>query len=340
MADAAIIVEEARKTYGGKSAKNPKGPKDPEKTQNGRPALDGLDLTVARGTVHGVLGPNGAGKTTLVRILATLLRPDAGRIEVAGHDVVREAYAVRRRIGLLGQHAALDEELGGRQNLELFGRLHHLGARRARARADELLARFDLADTGRKAVRRYSGGMRRRLDLAASLITEPEVLFLDEPTTGLDPRGRAEVWDSVRSLVDGGTTVLLTTQYLEEADQLADRISVVDTGRVIADGTTDELKAATGGDRVDVVLRDAGQLGAAVALLPVPKDRITVDTDRRLLSAPVTDRMAALAGVVRALEEAGIEAEDIALRRPTLDEVFLRLTGRDDRADDRVKETA
>ncbi|MBT3153623.1 ATP-binding cassette domain-containing protein [Streptomyces sp. CHD11] len=321
MSDAAITVEEARKTYGGR--------KD-------GPALDGLDLTVARGTVHAVLGPNGAGKTTLVRILATLLRPDAGRVEVAGHDVVREAYAVRLRIGLLGQHAALDEELGGRQNLELFGRLHHLGARRARARADELLERFELSRTGHKAVKQYSGGMRRRLDLAASLITEPEVLFLDEPTTGLDPRGRAEVWDSVRSLVGGGTTVLLTTQYLEEADQLAHRISLVDVGRVVADGTADELKAALGGDRIDVVLRDAGHLGAAVALLPVPKDAVTVDTDRRLLSAPVADRMAALAGVVRALQDAGIEAEDIALRRPTLDEVFLHLTG----GDDRVKEAA
>ncbi|MBD0424452.1 ATP-binding cassette domain-containing protein [Streptomyces sp. NPDC052309] len=312
MADAAITVEGARKRYGSKNA------------------LDGLDLTVARGTVHGVLGPNGAGKTTLVRVLSTLLRPDAGRIEVAGHDVVTEAYAVRLRIGLLGQHAALDEELGGRQNLEMFGRLHHLGARRARARADELLARFDLTDTGRKPVRQYSGGMRRRLDLAASLITEPEVLFLDEPTTGLDPRGRAEVWDSVRSLVGGGTTVLLTTQYLEEADQLADRISVVDAGRVVADGTADELKAATGGDRIDVVLRDAGQLGAAVALLPLTGVR--VDADRRLLSAPVTDRMTALSGVVRALEEAGVEAEDVALRRPTLDEVFLHLTERAEEA--------
>ncbi|WP_033310271.1 daunorubicin resistance protein DrrA family ABC transporter ATP-binding protein [Streptomyces iakyrus] len=316
MADAAITVEGVEKTYGDKKA------------------LDGLDLTVARGTVHGVLGPNGAGKTTLVRVLSTLLRPDAGRVGVAGHDVVREAYAVRLRIGLLGQHAALDEELGGRQNLELFGRLHHLGARRARARAGELLERFGLADTGRKAVRQYSGGMRRRLDLAASLITEPEVLFLDEPTTGLDPRGRAEVWSSVRSLVGGGTTVLLTTQYLEEADQLADRISVVDAGRVIAEGTADELKAEAGGDRIDVVLRDAGQLGAAVALLPLTG--IGVDADRRLLSAPVSDRMEALSGVVRALHDAGIEAEDVALRRPTLDEVFLHLTG-DDR---RVKETA
>ncbi|MFJ9199199.1 ATP-binding cassette domain-containing protein [Streptomyces flaveolus] len=306
MADAAITVEGARKRYGGKNA------------------LDGLDLTVTRGTVHGVLGPNGAGKTTLVRILSTLLRPDAGRIEVAGHDVVTEAYAVRLRIGLLGQHAALDEELGGRQNLEMFGRLHHLGARRARARAGELLERFGLTATGRKSVSAYSGGMRRRLDLAASLITEPEVLFLDEPTTGLDPRGRAEVWDSVRSLVGGGTTVLLTTQYLEEADQLAHRISVVDAGRVVADGTADELKAATGGDRIDVVLRDAGRLGAAAGLLPLTGVR--VDPDRRLLSAPVTDRMAALSGVVRTLREAGIEAEDVALRRPTLDEVFLHLT--------------
>ncbi|WP_405586798.1 ATP-binding cassette domain-containing protein [Streptomyces sp. NBC_01092] len=326
MADTAIIVEGARKKYGGKA---------------GKYALDGLDLTVARGTVQAVLGPNGAGKTTLVRILSTLLRPDSGRVEVAGHDVLRQAYEVRLRIGLLGQHAALDEELDGRQNLEMFGRLYHLGARHARVRAGELLERFGLADTGRKPVKQYSGGMRRRLDLAASLIgdrhgADPEVLFLDEPTTGLDPRGRAEVWSAVRSLVGGGTTVLLTTQYLEEADQLAHRISVVDAGRVIADGTADELKATTGGDRIDVVLRDAGQLGAAVALLPVPKDAVSVDPDRRLLSARVTDRMAALSGVVRALEAAGIEAEDVALRRPTLDEVFLHLTG----DDHRVKEPA
>ncbi|MDN3289014.1 ATP-binding cassette domain-containing protein [Streptomyces thermocarboxydus] len=323
MSDAAITVEEARKTYRGA-----RGP--------GTAALDGLDLTVARGTVHAVLGPNGAGKTTLVRVLSTLLRPDSGRVVVAGHDVVREAYRVRLRIGLLGQHAALDEELGGRQNLELFGRLHHLGARRARARADELLERFELSGTGAKAVGTYSGGMRRRLDLAASLITEPEVLFLDEPTTGLDPRGRAEVWDAVRSLVGGGTTVLLTTQYLEEADRLADRVSMVDSGRVVADGTVDELKTATGGDRVDVVLRDAGQLETAAGLLPVPRESVVVDADRRLLSAPVTDRMAALTAVVRALGEAGVEAEDVALRRPTLDEVFLHLTGHDER----VKEAA
>ncbi|MEU0069448.1 ATP-binding cassette domain-containing protein [Streptomyces sp. NPDC006332] len=314
----AIVAEGLRKRYGDKAA------------------LDGLDLCVTRGTVHGLLGPNGAGKTTTVRILTTLLYPDEGRAEVAGHDVVRGAYDVRLRIGLLGQHAAVDEELSGRQNLDMFGRLYHLGARRARERADELLERFGLADTGRKPVSAYSGGMRRRLDLAASLITRPEVLFLDEPTTGLDPRGRAEVWAAVRSLVGGGTTVLLTTQYLEEADQLADRVSLVDRGRVVADGTPDELKATTGGDRIDVVLRDAGQLGAAVALLPVAAAGVSVDADRRLLSAPVTDRMAALSGVVRALEEAGIEAEDVSLRRPTLDEVFLHLTGDDHRAKEAV----
>ncbi|MFF9013694.1 ATP-binding cassette domain-containing protein [Streptomyces sp. NPDC014870] len=310
----AIVVEGARKRYGDKQA------------------LDGLDLRVGRGTVHGLLGPNGAGKTTVVRILATLLRADEGLVRVAGFDARSQAAEVRRRMGLLGQHAAVDEELSGRQNLEMFGRLYHLGARRAGARADELLDRFGLTDTGRKPVKQYSGGMRRRLDLAASLITEPEVLFLDEPTTGLDPRGRGEVWESVRSLVGGGTTVLLTTQYLEEADQLADRISVVDRGRVVADGTADELKTKVGGDRIDVVLRDARRLVEAARLLPVPAAEVSVDTDRRRISAPVTDRMAALAETVRALETAGIEAEDIVLRRPTLDEVFLHLTGDEETA--------
>ncbi|MEF9883702.1 ATP-binding cassette domain-containing protein [Streptomyces sp. P9-A4] len=304
----AILMEGARKRYGGKDA------------------LAGLDLSVGRGTVHGLLGPNGAGKTTTVRILATLLRHDEGLVRVAGHDVRTEAREVRRRIGLLGQHAALDEELGGRQNLEMFGRLHHLGARRAGSRADELLERFGLADTGRKPVGQYSGGMRRRLDLAASLITEPEVLFLDEPTTGLDPRGRGEVWESVRSLVGGGTTVLLTTQYLEEADRLADRISVVDRGRVVADGTADALKARVGADRVDVVVRDAARLDEAAGLLPGARADVGVDADRRRLSVPVADRTASLVETVRALGEAGIEVEDIALRRPTLDEVFMHLT--------------
>ncbi|MDJ0461652.1 ATP-binding cassette domain-containing protein [Streptomyces sp. H27-C3] len=305
--DAVIAVEGVHKRYGEKRA------------------LGGLDLVVERGTVHGVLGPNGAGKTTIVRILATLLRHDEGRAEVAGYDVRSQAAEIRRRIGLLGQHAALDEELGGRQNLEMFGRLYHLGARRAGARADELLERFGLEDTGRKAVKQYSGGMRRRLDLAASLITEPQVLFLDEPTTGLDPRGRTEVWGAVRSLVGGGTTVLLTTQYLEEADQLADRISVIDQGRNIADGTPDQLKAKVGGDRIDVVPHDVRQLGAVAVLMGPGAE---TDEYRRQVSAPVADRMKALARVVRELEAAGIEAEDIALRRPTLDEVFLQLTGR------------
>lgn len=303
----AIVMEGVRKRYGEKSA------------------LDGLDLVVARGTVHGLLGPNGAGKTTAVRVLATLLRHDEGVARVAGHDVRTEAREVRRRIGLLGQHAAVDEELSGWQNLEMFGRLYHLGSRRAATRAGELLERFGLADTGRKAVKQYSGGMRRRLDLAASLITDPAVLFLDEPTTGLDPRGRAEVWASVRSLVGGGTTVLLTTQYLEEADQLADRISVVDEGRVVAEGTADQLKARIGGDRIDVVVSDAGQLAAVVRLFG---DEATVDEERRMVSVPAANRMATLARTVRELEAAGIEAQDIGVRRPTLDEVFLRVTRR------------
>ncbi|WNI34163.1 ATP-binding cassette domain-containing protein [Streptomyces sp. ITFR-6] len=301
----AIVVEGVHKRYGAKRA------------------LDGLDLAVARSTVHAVLGPNGAGKTTAVRVLATLLRPDGGRAQVAGYDVRRQAGRVRSRIGLLGQRAAVDERLGGRQNLEMFGRLYHLGARRAGVRADELLERFGLADTDRKAVAAYSGGMRR-LDLAASLITDPEVLFLDEPTTGLDPRGRAEVWAAVRSLVGGGTTVLLTTQYLEEADQLADRISLIDGGRVAAEGTADELKARVGGDRIDVVVRDAAELDRAAGLLP---GGTVLDRDRRLAGAPAGDRMVALTRTVRAPAEAGIEAEDVAVRRPTLDEVFLTLTG-------------
>ena len=310
----AILVEGLRKEYGAKEA------------------LSGLDLTVPRGTVQGLLGPNGAGKTTAVRVLSTLLRPTSGRALVAGYDVVAEPDAVRRRIGLLGQHAAVDEELSGRQNLEMFGRLHHLGARPAAARADALLERFGLADTGRKPVGKYSGGMRRRLDLAASLISEPEdgslILFLDEPTTGLDPRGRTEVWEAVRTLVGHGTSVLLTTQYLEEADQLADAITVLDGGRAVAEGTPDQLKALLGADRIDVVVRDAAQLEAAASVVGMAarSGAVERDRDRRSVSAPVEDRMAALAETVRALAAAGIEAEDIALRRPTLDEVFLHLT--------------
>ena len=290
-------------------------------------ALAGLDLVIEPGQVVALLGPNGAGKTTAVRVLATLARPDAGRARVAGYDVLGEPSRVRYRIGLVGQQAAVDEKLSGRQNLELFGRLYHLGAAGARRRADELLARFGLADTGRRPVGRYSGGMRRRLDLAASLIVAPAVLFLDEPTTGLDPRARAEVWADIRTLVGGGTTVLLTTQYLDEADQLADRVSVVDRGRVVADGTPDELKSTIGGDRIDVVLRDPAQLAEAASVVArIAGAEARIDADRRRVSAPVRDRLAALTELARALPERGVDAEDIAVRRPTLDEVFLRMT--------------
>jgi ABC-2 type transport system ATP-binding protein len=290
-------------------------------------ALDGLDLEVPRGAVCGLLGPNGAGKTTAVQILTTLRDADGGRAFVAGFDVAREGVEVRRHVGLVGQSAAVDEILSGRQNLVMFGRLFHLGTAAARRRADELLERFGLDGAGAKPVKDYSGGMRRRLDLAASLILAPPVLFLDEPTTGLDPRGRNEVWSAVRSLVDGGTTVLLTTQYLEEADQLADAIALIDRGRVIAEGSPEQLKARLGGDRIDVVVHDEHALADAAAIVGAAAGaEPELDRDRRLVSAPVGDRMAALAEVVRGLGDAGIAAEDVVLRRPTLDEVFLALT--------------
>jgi ABC-2 type transport system ATP-binding protein len=293
-----------------------------------RAALDGIDLTVAAGTVLGLLGPNGAGKTTAVRILTTLLAPDGGRARVAGHDVVGEPERVRADIGLVGQNAAVDEALSARQNLELFGRLYHLPAAGARARATELLEQFQLADTGTKAVKRFSGGMRRRLDLAASLILAPRVLFLDEPTTGLDPRGRTEVWNAVRQLVRAGTTVLLTTQHLDEADQLADRIAVIDTGRVIAEGTPEELKTRLGGDRLDVIVHHETELAKAVDIVAaVAATTPETSADDRRVSAPVRDRVGALTDTVRALADAGVAVEDIALRRPTLDEVFMHLTG-------------
>ena len=291
-------------------------------------ALDGIDLEVRGGSVVGLLGPNGAGKTTAVRILATLLRPDGGRAEVAGLDVVRQAAQVRRRIGLVGQNAAVDEILSGKQNLVMFGRLYHLGRRQAQQRADELLEHFGLADTGRKPVKQYSGGMRRRLDLAASLILAPDVLFADEPTTGLDPRGRNEVWGSIRALVRDGTTVVLTTQYLDEADQLADQICVIDAGRVIAEGSPDRLKSQLGGDRVDVVVRDPEQLAAAASVVSrAAGTEAAVDPDARRVSAPVRDRMSAMTAVLTGLGAAGIDPEDCAVRRPTLDEVFMQLTG-------------
>jgi ABC-2 type transport system ATP-binding protein len=306
----AIVAEGLRKRYGD--------------TQ----ALDGFDVAVAAGTVCGLLGPNGAGKTTAVRILTTLVRLDGGRAEVAGFDVAREPAEVRYRIGLLGQGAALDELLSGRQNLVMFGRIYHLGATAARRRADELLEQFGLREAADRQVKSYSGGMRRRLDLAVSLILAPPVLFLDEPTTGLDPRGRNEVWEAIRALVAAGTTVLLTTQYLDEADQLADQISVLDRGRVIADGSPEALKTALGGDRIDVVLHSAEELAAAAAIASrVAGTDPEVDGDARRVSAPVRDRVGALTGMVSALADAGIAAEDVVLRRPTLDEVFLHLTG-------------
>ncbi|MBF9129601.1 ATP-binding cassette domain-containing protein [Plantactinospora sp. S1510] len=291
-------------------------------------ALDGFDLTVPAGTVCGLLGPNGAGKTTAVRILSTLLRFDAGRARVAGYDVTRQPEQVRGVIGLTGQYAAVDEVLSGRQNLILFGRLHHLPVRAARRRADELLAQFGLTDAAGKSAGEYSGGMRRRLDLAASLIMTPRVLFLDEPTTGLDPRSRNQLWTAVRRLVADGTTVLLSTQYLEEADQLADRILVVDAGRVVAEGTSAELKARIGADRIEVVVRDAAELGAAAAVVErFAAGPVEVDVEIRQLGAPVVERVAALGDIMRALSDAAIAVEDVGLRRPTLDEAFLHLTG-------------
>lgn len=302
-----------------------------------RYALDGFDLRVRPGTVCGLLGPNGAGKTTSVRILSTLLRLDGGRAEVAGFDVTRQPDEVRYRIGLVGQHPALDEALSGRQNLVLFGRLFHLGRRRARQRAVELLERFGLADAAEQPVRTYSGGMRRRLDLAAGMILAPAVLFLDEPTTGLDPRGRNEVWESVRELVRTGTTVLLTTQHLDEADQLADRISVVEAGRVIAEGTPDDLKTRLGGDRIEVVVAAPADLAAAVAQVRrVAGDEPTVDVDRRMVSVQVGHRAGALVDVLRALDAEHVPVADVALRRPTLDDVFLHLTGHRTRATEEV----
>ncbi|WP_197318624.1 ATP-binding cassette domain-containing protein [Saccharomonospora sp. NB11] len=292
-------------------------------------ALAGLDLVVPSGTVHGILGPNGAGKTTTVRVLSTLIRADSGTARVAGFDVRTQAAHVRSRIGLVGQHAAVDELLTGRQNLLLFGRLYHLDPTRAARRADDLLNAFRLADAGDKAVRHYSGGMRRRLDLAVGLLVAPSVLFLDEPTTGLDPRARAEVWDAVRGLAASGTTVVLTTQYLEEADQLADAVSVVDGGRVIAQGTPDELKADLGADRLDVTVRHAADLPTAAELLGrLSGADVETDADRMRLSAAVHDRVGALTEFLRASEDTDLAIEDVTVRRPTLDEVFLTLTDR------------
>ena len=309
--DAAIIVEGLTKSFGEVHA------------------LRGIDLAVPRGTVLGVLGPNGAGKTTAVRILTTLLRPDGGRAVVEGHDVVRQAGAVRRSIGLSGQSAAIQEELTGKENLEIVGRLHHLKWPDARSRAAELLEQFDLVDAADRPAKTFSGGMQRRLDLAASLVGRPKVLFLDEPTTGLDPRSRLGMWEIIRSLVAGGTTILLTTQYLDEADDLADTIVVIDRGLVIARGTAEELKGQIGGDVLEFEVPDRSRLDDAVAAIkPVGEGEPHVDGDTGLVSVGVGGRGSeALIEAVRGLDGAGVATRGLSLRRPSLDDVFLALTG-------------
>ncbi|MEZ5184907.1 MAG: ATP-binding cassette domain-containing protein [Candidatus Nanopelagicales bacterium] len=291
-------------------------------------ALDGVDLEVPEGTILGLLGPNGAGKTTTVRILTTLLRPDAGSARVAGFDVVKRARDVRRAIGLSGQYAAVDENLTGWENLYMFGRLYEMPKAESKSRADQLLEQFSLTDAGGRIVKTYSGGMRRRLDLAGALIGRPNLLFLDEPTTGLDPRSRLGMWDVIRTLVREGTTLLLTTQYLEEADELADTIAVVDTGKIIAQGTADELKAQVGGERIEVVVKDRAVVTQARDLLAgICSGEVDLDHHTRRLTAASTGGAQQLVEVVRTLGDADIDIDDVALRRPTLDDVFLSLTG-------------
>ncbi|GAA1700628.1 ATP-binding cassette domain-containing protein [Fodinicola feengrottensis] len=306
----AVLVENVRKRFG--------------ETE----ALRGLDLSVQPGQIVCLLGPNGAGKTTAVRIMATLLRPDSGRVEVAGLDVVRDAHRLRSLIGLTGQYAAVDEYLTGRENLDMFGRLYKLPRRATKARTAELLARFELTDAANRPVKTYSGGMRRRLDLAASLVVSPPVLFLDEPTTGLDPRSRLGMWEVVRGLTAAGTSVLLTTQYLEEADQLADDIYVIDHGQAIAHGTADQLKSQIGGERLEITMADPGDLELAADVLRGFGDGIPhVDTERRKVAVAVKSRTGLLTDVVRELDGTGAGVQDLAMRRPTLDDVFLVLTG-------------
>nr|WP_203620228.1 ATP-binding cassette domain-containing protein [Streptomyces anulatus] len=303
-----------RKRYGGKEIKN---------------ALNGVDLIVPAGTVFGLLGPNGAGKTTTVRILATLLTADEGEATVAGFDVRRQSKEVRRRIGLTGQYAAVDERLTGRENLRLIGTLYHLGKTATRARADELLELLDLTDAANRAVKTYSGGMRRRLDLAASLIAEPPVLFLDEPTTGLDLTSRLTLWDVIRTQVGRGVTVLLTTQYLEEADQLADRIAVIDDGAVVAEGTPDQLKDRVGDDRMRVTAAKVEDLTQLTKVLSrFTTDQPLVDEEQRTVSVPMTDGIGGIASVSAELAAAGIPVSDFQVSRPSMDEVFLSLTNK------------
>ncbi|MGP3634171.1 ATP-binding cassette domain-containing protein [Streptomyces sp. 24-1644] len=291
-------------------------------------ALDGVDLEVPEGTVLGLLGPNGAGKTTAVRVLTTLLQPDSGTAVVAGIDVLKHPNEVRRSIGLSGQFAAVDEYLTGRENLRMVGQLYQMSARDAKARAGQLLERFNLGDAADRTAKTYSGGMRRRLDLAAALVVSPPVMFMDEPTTGLDPRNRQQLWEVIQELVSGGTTLLLTTQYLEEADHLADDICVIDHGKVIARGTSDELKARTGGERVEVVVHQRDEIERAREVLTaLGEGEVTVAAHTRKLTVPVSGGAKLLAEVIRDLDARGVEIDDIGLRRPTLDDVFMSLTG-------------
>ncbi|WP_019055842.1 daunorubicin resistance protein DrrA family ABC transporter ATP-binding protein [Streptomyces prunicolor] len=310
-------------------------------------ALDGVDLDVPEGTVLGLLGPNGAGKTTAVRCLTTLLRPDSGKLLVAGLDVLKQPNEVRRSIGLSGQFAAVDEYLTGRENLQMVGQLYQMKAKAAKARADQLLDQFNLADAADRTAKTYSGGMRRRLDLAAALVVSPPVMFMDEPTTGLDPRNRQMLWEVIKQLVSGGTTLLLTTQYLEEADHLAHDIAVVDHGRVIARGTSDQLKARTGGERVEVVVHERDHIAIASALLDkyslrgFGKGDTAVEEHIRKITTPVAGGAKLLAEIIRELDTQGIEIDDIGLRRPTLDDVFLSLTGHlaEEKAEDNGTDT-
>ncbi|MGX1880919.1 ATP-binding cassette domain-containing protein [Streptomyces sp. NPDC055287] len=291
-------------------------------------ALDGVDLDVPEGTVLGLLGPNGAGKTTAVRVLTTLLQPDSGKAVVAGIDVLKHPNEVRRSIGLSGQFAAVDEYLTGRENLQMVGRLYQMSAKASKARAEELLERFNLADAADRTAKTYSGGMRRRLDLAAALVVSPPVMFMDEPTTGLDPRNRQQLWEVIQELVSGGTTLLLTTQYLEEADHLAHDICVIDHGKVIARGTSDQLKARTGGERIEVVVHDPEHLATADEVLRTfGKGASKTERHTRKITVPVTGGAKLLAEVIRELDIRGVEIDDIGLRRPTLDDVFISLTG-------------